>query len=80
MCHALTLELENFFFTKSHPPALRLAAVTTQQPDHHDQCEDSSWPMKAWVTIVMVKEALSPQLLNSSEKNYIISIKIHRWC
>lgn len=58
---------QKFFCIKPCPPALRLAAMTTQQPNHHNQSENSSWPMEARMPVVMMKEALGPLLLQNKK-------------
>lgn len=46
-----------------HLPALWLAAMATEESQHHQQSEGSSWPMETRVTVAMVKEAIQPLFL-----------------
>lgn len=43
-----------------HLPALWLAAMATEKPQYHQQCEGSSWPMETGVAVAMVKKAIHP--------------------
>lgn len=56
------------FMRTVHLPALWLAAMATEESQHHQQSEGSSRPMETGVAVAMVKKAIHPLFLWKHDK------------
>lgn len=59
--------LRHKFMRLFHRPALRLAAIATQEPQNNQQSEGSSGPMEAGMAVSMVKKAIHPLGLENGD-------------